>query len=255
MYLVKSCKKKYNPLVSQTLRVGSLSEYREIEEDQVVDKEEGFFRIKFDLKKKWIKTDLFNHLNFSHNSDFSARNISLNLMGSDQGYMFIDYTGEYEWANKNRFIFCISKINAHEDSTSIFPDYDDYWFVSLFRQQSIREEMAKSLFSVVKDKIRSGEKLFDHDIDDLSLLEIKSYSQDIAYGHRDLYLGNSDIDRMTDFLVSIFDNIKFIKPERFSPEKEVRFVFDFYYKGILIHPLVKSLVIPSTNINRLISSA
>ena len=50
----------------------SLHEYRETESLQILDKEEGFFDILFDIKDKYIETDLFNFLNYSHNSHLSA---------------------------------------------------------------------------------------------------------------------------------------------------------------------------------------
>ena len=65
MYLVKSCKKKDHPHQSGTLKIGSLAEYRDTENKQVEDREEGFYRIKFDLNDKWISTDLFNYLNLA----------------------------------------------------------------------------------------------------------------------------------------------------------------------------------------------
>ena len=52
-------------------------------------------------------------------------------------------------------------------------------------------------------------------------------------------------------LIDIFKNIKYLKPERYNKEYEFRIVFDFYEEGVLLHPIVKSIIIPD-NISHLI---
>ncbi|HHP2090228.1 TPA: hypothetical protein ACR6TF_001886, partial [Klebsiella pneumoniae] len=108
MYLVKSCNKKHHPNTSGTIRIGSLTEYRDLENKQVEDREEGFYRINFDLKDKWISIDLFNHLNNSHLSHFRGYVKSLSMKGGDGASVLVDYQANYEWVNLNRFIFCIT---------------------------------------------------------------------------------------------------------------------------------------------------
>ena len=55
MFLVKSCSQRYNIPNSKTVKIGTLHEYRETESLQILDKEEGFFDILFDIKDKYVK--------------------------------------------------------------------------------------------------------------------------------------------------------------------------------------------------------
>ena len=57
MFLVKSCSQRYNIPNSKTVKIGTLHEYRETESLQILDKEEGFFDILFDIKDKYIETE------------------------------------------------------------------------------------------------------------------------------------------------------------------------------------------------------
>lgn len=246
MFLVKSCNRKYNVKNSKTIKIGTLHEYRETESLQILDKEEGFFDIFFDLKDKYIETDLFNFLNYSHNSHLSAHIKYLHLKDNYQNYIRVDYDGKYSWINNNRFIFCISKLNSHEESTTIFPDYDDYWYVSFFKKQQLIKLLEVSLFNEVKNRIANREKIFTKQDINVGNLTIKSHSQDIIYSDRSLYLDNQNMDSMKDKIMDIFRDIKYLKPDRFKKEAEFRIVFDFYENQELLTPLVKSIIIPDS---------
>lgn len=254
MFLVKSCKRQYNPKTSKTIRIGSLSEYREIEDTQIADKEEGHFRINFDLSNKLIGIDLFNYLNDSHRSALTARIDTLSPGEMDHTHVFLKkYQAGYEWINNNRFIFCITKVNTPEEALEIFPDYDDYWHVNIFQMRRFLNQLSDNLLLEIKERTSSGEELFDIPVADYEKLSIDAYQQEIIYRHRDLYLGNNDIGPMEEFIKGLFENIKFIKPDSFSHEKELRLIFDVYYDGALIHPKIKSIIIPSTGLDSLIS--
>ena len=184
MYLVKSCSKQNNPKTSGTLRIGSLTEYRDSENKEVEDREEGFYRINIDLKDKWITTNLFSHLNKSHLSLSSVHIHHLALKGSYEDRILVDYHANYTWDNLNRFIFCITKTERAEDAQNIFSGYDDSW-------------------SIDYKKITWMKKAMEKNVD-------------------------------------------------FKKEKELRFVFDFYYDGIIIFPQINSLIVPATGIIELL---
>jgi archaellin len=243
MFLVKSCSQRYNISNSRTIKIGTLHEYRETESLQILDKEEGFFDIVFDLKNKYIETDLFNCLNNSHNSHLSAYVENLSFKDNYQNYIRVDYQGKYSWINYNRFIFCISKLGSHEESTTIFPDYDDYWYISFFKKQQLIKSLEIALFNDVKNRINNGEKVFTKEDVNVDKLTIKSHSQDIIYSNRSLYLDNHNMDSMKDKIMDIFRDIKYLKPDGFKKESEFRIVFDFYDENQLLIPAVKSLII------------
>lgn len=248
MYLVKSCKKKDHPHQSGTLKIGSLAEYRDTENKQVEDREEGFYRIKFDLNDKWISTDLFNYLNYSHSSNLSAHIHLLNIKNQDFSSVRVDYKADYKWVNHNRFIFCITKTERVEEAQGIFSGYDDSWSVNYNKIAWLKRSMEMAVLDKIKGMISSGNLIFGDSFNNPDKISIESYSQDIIYQTRDLYLGNKDIDPMTDTLISLFKNVKFIKPVYFRKEKELRFVFDFYYDGQIVFPQINSLIIPSEGI-------
>lgn len=243
MFLVKSCSQRYNIPNSKTVKIGTLHEYRETESLQILDKEEGFFDILFDIKDKYIETDLFNFLNYSHNSHLSAYVKKLHFKDNYDNYIRVDYEGKYSWINNNRFIFCISKLNSHEESTTIFPDYDDYWYISFFKKQKLIKSLEIALFNDVKFRIQNEEKVFTKQDVNINKLTIKSHSQDIIYSDRNLYLDNHNMDSMKDKIMGIFQDIKYLKPDNFKKESEFRIVFDFYEENQLLIPAVKSLII------------
>ncbi|ENW15642.1 hypothetical protein L313_2824 [Acinetobacter haemolyticus CIP 64.3 = MTCC 9819] len=246
MFLVKSCSKKFNVSNSKTIKIGTLHEYRETESLQILDKKEGFFNIIVNLKDKYIDINLFNHINKSHDSDFYTYVKNLSIKDMTPESVKVDYLVFFNWINNNRFIFCISKLEKHEDSVSIFSDYDDYWYLSIFKKSIFIKKIELSLFNEIKKLLNNGEKIFTKENIDINNLSIKSYAQDIIYTKRTLYLDNNNIDLEKNNLIGLFDNIKHIKPETFSRENEYRIVFDFYEKDTLLTPVVKSVIIPES---------
>lgn len=221
MHLVKSCSKERNPKRCGTLKIGSLTEYRDSENKEVEDREEGFYRINLDLKNKWISAKLFNHLNGAHNSSLSANIYHLGMNGNYDGGFIVDYQADYSWINLNRLIFCITKVESVDDAKGIFSGYDDSWSISYSKITWMKNAMEKAILEQIKGRVGKGELVFGNNINDPSKLTIRSYSQDIIYQGRDLYLGNSDIDAMSDTLISLFENVKFIKPVSFKKKKSL----------------------------------
>lgn len=252
MYLVKSCSKGRNPKQCGTLKIGSLTEYRDSENKEVEDREEGFYRINLDLKKKWISVNLFNHLNGAHDSSLSASIYHLGMNGNYDGGVIVDYQADYSWVNLNRLIFCITKVENVDDAKGIFSGYDDSWSISYNKITWMKNAMGEAILEQVKDRVAKGELIFGSNVSDPNKLTIRSYAQDIIYQERDLHLGNSDIDAMSDTLISLFENVKFIKPVNFKKEKELRLVFDFYYNGDIVFPQINSLIIPAGSVVPLI---
>lgn len=251
MYLVKSCSKEFNIANSGTIKIGTLHEYRETESSQILDREEGFFSIIFDLKDKYIETNIFNLLNYSHDSYLTAQVKHLHIKDKYQDYIKVTYDAEYTWVNNNRFIFCISKLENHQESRSIFSDYDDYWYISLFKKNQLMTSLENAVFEDVKKRIIDGEVVFQKSNIDLNKLTIKSHSQDILYSNRSLYLDNKKFDSKKAELIGLFQGIKYLKPDTFKKEFEFRIIFDFYENQELLIPIVKSLIIKE-NISQLI---
>lgn len=246
MFLVKSCKEKHNIFNSKNLRIGTLLEYRETESEQIADKEEGFFNINLEIKNKFVDIDLFNAINTSHNSFYKINGTDFQLHYFHENTAKIDFNGVYNWVNFNRFIFCLSKLEQHEDSTSIFPDYDDYWFINYFTREKLIRSIESALLQEVIINIQNGNQIFDKKVNDFNNLTIKSHFQEIIYSSRTLCINNQNIDSMKSNILGLFNDIKFIKPEKYKPENEFRIVFDFYEDDIFLSPIVKNLIIPDS---------
>ena len=74
MYLVKSCYKRDNIRIRNTIKIGTLTEYRDTEEQQIADRHEGKINLFFDLKKFHMPLSLLNQINtFSNSSDLPPR--------------------------------------------------------------------------------------------------------------------------------------------------------------------------------------
>lgn len=246
MFLVKSCKEKHNIFNSKNLRIGTLLEYRETESEQIADKEEGFFTINLEIQNKFVDIDLFNEINSSKNSFYNVKGNDLKIYYSHEDKVKIDFKAVYNWVNFNRFIFCLSKVEQHEDSTSIFPDYDDYWFINYFTREKLIKSIESALLQEVIINIQNGIQIFQEQVTDLNNLTIKSHFQEIIYSTRTLCINNENIDSMKSNILGLFDDIKFIKPEKYKPENEFRIVFDFYEDDIFLSPIVKNIIIPDS---------
>lgn len=243
MFLVKSCESEFNVCNSNTIKIGTLHEYRQTEREQILDKEEGFYTLHIDIINCLMNIDLFHMLQACPNSDVSFYIKSLTHKGWYKNSVYLSFSGEYKWKNHNRFIFCISQVAKHEDSINIFPDYNDYWYIHAFNLKKFKEILKRRLFHEIKQLLHKGQKIFNKEDINIKNLSIRCYSQEIIYSDRNLYLNNSNINMHTKDVVDLFENIKFIKSKDYSHEKELRIVFDFYDGEELLIPVVKDVII------------
>lgn len=245
MFLVKSCHNKDNVLNSKTIKIGTLLEYREIESQQIVDKEEGFYNLSIDIEGKALSIDTFNLLSSADHALIKL-NGSFHIRGIEPlfNYTVVDYKAVSNIESLNRFIFCISKLAKYEDSTSLFKDYDSYWFLDFSDKEYFIKSLEKSLFKEVKALIEKGEKVFNKKEINIKKLKIKSYFQEIIYTDREYKINNDNLKIIKNDLSEIFKNIKFIKPSRFKKEQELRIIFDFYENNELLAPIKKFIIIP-----------
>lgn len=253
MFLVKSCKKKDNAFISDKVKIGTLQEYRKTESLQILDAYEGHFNITANLKNQIMSRNLFHHIQYYHNSDSSIGFRNFSISDYDADYVKVSFQADFNWINYNRFIFCITKIENHEESTTIFPDYDDYWYISFFKKNRLISLLESSLLNEVKRLLQEGTKIFNKDDINLEKLSVKGYSQDIIYSERKLHLDNDNFSIQSKVLLDLFNNIKFIKPANFKKEKEMRIVFDFYENNTILFPCIDRILIPN-NISEIVKS-
>ncbi len=243
MFLVKSCCEEFLPQNSNTLKIGTLIEYRQTEIEQILDKEEGYFQINFDLQEKYIERELFNFLNYSHLSHLEANINNLSIFDNYDDFIKVTYQGKYVWKNLNRFIFCISKVEDITSAQTIFSNYDKYWYISLFKKNMLVSLIKDALFNEVVHQLSSGIQVFTQPINNISTLRITAHCQDIIYTDRYLYLDNKNLDLNKNTILGIFKDIKYIKPVEFKQECEFRIVFDFYNGNEQLFPIISNIII------------
>lgn len=251
MYLVKSCFKKDHIKKRRSLRIGSLIEYRDTELEQIADKEEGTIRISFALKNFHIPTKLFNFINYYHYSDNSTHIDHLITGGRSaiipDAIVLNNFSATYSLKNLNRFIFCISLLDNHEDAKGIFPDYDDYWHININQTQHLAKSIANELLSTIKGKIASQIKLFKEN-PNAADLSVRWHVRNICYEDRVIHVDNHKLYTNTQHVVDSLQHTYMIKPKSFAKEKEIRFAFDIYEGNKLLHPLDKSIIIDASTI-------
>lgn len=244
MFLVKSCKKKDNVLQSKTIKIGTLHEYRKTESLQILDIEEGFYRISIDFQNKAISVDYLNLLNSSSNSLMDSHIDYASFCPALLGRVMTSLKAQHTIKNNNRFIFCMSKLDHPKESTSLFPDYDSYWHMDFQHNDEFIEKLEVIFLEEIKMRIAKGEKIFSKDKINLKKLKIKTHYQEIIYTERALHIDNENLFSMREKLIGIFNDIKYIKPIDFQREREFRIVFDFYEGDRLLIPIVEKIIIP-----------
>ncbi|WP_144817357.1 hypothetical protein [Enterobacter sp. DE0047] len=254
MYLVKSCYQRDHLLVSGTIKIGSLNEYKEHEESQIVDAYEGTYDLHIKLENYHMHNHLWNYLNFHHDSL-----VMLNINSMDYYYKEVLFQGCFfihkldasiTLSNKNRFIFCMSRLQSGEDAIGMFNNYDSYWSFNEKHAWEVGDLIGKSLKREVINRLKQGEQIFEaQEGINPDKIEAKQTLQYIDYTPRSKELTNIDFYTNQNFILSLFKKIKFIKPAKFSPEKEIRYVFDFYYNDKLLHPKINFIIISAPNLS------
>ncbi|MHA0960718.1 hypothetical protein [Enterobacter cancerogenus] len=255
MYLVKSCKQKDNILERRTIRIGSLEEYRNTEEAQIADDGEGSILLTFDLKNIHMPFELLKILQMYNDGESTYNIISSRHNGMSAFYSECAFLEEFKAQTSlikhNRFAFCISKLLNPNLAKGIFPDYDDYWHLRYEKIQTFAKLLGMEINNEIKRRLDEGEKVFTSNINS-DELSIAWHVEEIDYTERHTIVDNRYFYCNYDKLINALANSHLIKPKDFSHENEVRFVYDAYYKGTLLKPLINSLIVDANSILPLI---
>lgn len=253
MRYVKSCKSKDNPLRCGTLKIGSLQEYRDIEEEQIADKEEGFIELILKLDDIHLKLEEFQGFLNSNNSYSSFEPIGyLHLGGPSDaidGFHHIPkFHAKSELKKNNIFIFCLSYLQDNE-GVKISSDYDDSWS---FSEIDIRD-MALGLCNSLAHSIWTNRKEIFPKHELSKNFEVNAYWDKITYTPRKIIVDNHIYHTERLKYLDMVTYPQFVKPREFSEEKEFRICFEVYDNDILLHPFVKHIIISSKEVEHLIS--
>lgn len=254
MYLVKSCHEIDNIWKRNTIKIGTLTEYRDTEEQQIADRYEGNIELIFRLNDVHLPAFVFNEMNtFSDaSSDFYAQNIDMRSSPLIPNHVYSKkYHATGTMTKFNRFIFCLSELLDPKKCQGIFREYNDYWYFPRDRASFFGDLVSKSILTEVSARTLDGEKLFTTDIEQKPL-EIRWYCNRIFYTSRKIHIDNKVIYTEPEKIIHCLSEGHMVKPSDFQHEKEWRFIFDIYCENKILQPLNKPLFISAENILPLI---
>lgn len=246
MFLVKRCKSKDNIKKRHTLRIGSLHEYRQTEEKQIADKEEGTYDVNFDMHHVHIPKEIFHQIFHSHNSltTFYAEHL---ILGGQSPILkectyFPRILGKASLDNLNRLVFCMSLLEKPSEAENLFPDYDDSWHLKFENTKIFANLVANQIKKSIYNRLINKEELFDVEVD-RDNFHVQYTVQTIEYRVRNQTFTNHDAYLNPDRLYDTLSGVRFIKPLVFDNEREVRMCFDIISNGMLLHPKINSLIV------------
>ncbi|WP_417878648.1 hypothetical protein [Vibrio sp.] len=250
MFLVKSCYKQDNVICRNTLKIGTLDDYRLTEIKEIADKFEGCFKYELDLYNAHI--DEKTHLELTE-SCYGFTHIIYDSMirlgyshPINNSFFYKQYKATIYVKHNNRFVFCFSLIDKHEDSTSIFNNYDVYWHFKSDRMQLVCSEIASYLRKHIVNLELRGIKVFEGEYSPSDLV-VHYKAQNIAYMPRNIHIDNKYFYERSEEILQIVRGVSYIKPDSYKHEKEVRITFDFYADRKILHPKIKNIIIPIEN--------
>lgn len=246
MYLVKNCHKETNLKTCGTLKIGTLQEYRETFEQQVLDTYEGTFAVNMKLKDMHIYIPFFNFLFGNHHSHLTIPDANFSI-GKRSAifpeHIIVDkFESIINFNNHNRFIYCLSKVENPSDGFGIFNDYNSLWYFKFDHIIPYAEIISYCLIKHVMNLLNSGAQIFTK-TNKITKLNVKFKIQNIIYSDRNTIIDNKMLYAESQYVVELFKNIVFTKPADFKDEKEVRILFDFFDGDEMLYPSVKYLII------------
>lgn len=237
-WIHKFCKKEHNIKVSPTCLVGNLYKYRDIENPELADAEEGLFRYSIAIPRVTRFSRAWCNIFFGSAFRFSATpsDPQINVPGyfnmtvtdtifENDGPDHILASGqiEVEYHAPNSWMFCASI--GDSDFACPFPGYNDVWS---FRRQSATD-FAIALAQRLGSHVTLGH-IDNPALTSLPILDVRSVSIDVRHGPVNYVDRHINIEREEDFSVADLEKLlldaPFTKPVSYRPESEYRFLFE-----------------------------
>ncbi|HIE0487335.1 TPA: hypothetical protein ACXJAD_004894 [Serratia marcescens] len=250
MILVKSCSKEFNISESNTIRIGSLLEYRETEKKEILDTEEGFYSMAFDLNNFKMPLNEFNLLNRNEEHHGCIDAYIMSYSQFDEKHVHnLTFKADLTFEDLNTFVFCMSLVDSVDQADHIFKDYDDYWFLDYANLNAFAEDVKMALHIALAAQSKPEAPSFLSRTEQpvhvtTDNLEISVIAQEIIYMDRHLNFDNELYTKNSKLCFEVIKGKKFIKPASFHNEKEFRLVFECKRNGEKIFPIIKSIIVP-----------
>ena len=253
MYLLKFCKKEYNIKSNSQLRVGTLYDFRDIEQEEIRDGSEGFFDFQIlfpeqiELDRRWANLLLNRAIGFGPIGEmprfpggFEASVEKMTLVkNTENGVIIRDAAIKIKRWVPNCLIFCMTLAETIE--LKVFEQYDDKWYIDFAKADRFARILANLIYN--QSKLSRFSDIRDiHSPASLKGLSINFRHRDVKYMDRKLVVTAENMPKYDD-LYQILIDIAFIKPPQFSGENEYRFCFDLYDGENIFPPTVKDMLL------------
>ncbi|MBZ3664928.1 hypothetical protein [Pseudomonas monteilii] len=258
MLLAKSCHSKDHIRARNTLKLGTLFEYRAIEIKEIADADEGtyIFSLNFQgtvrVDIAWYNLLMGNAIRIqiseddAHPVQFPGRTEAhfLRVNQRVNGGRTVELTDSTALVKRevlNSFIFCMSQVRRTGEAAGIFPHYDAHWFLHSQRADFFAKRLGQLLLREIGRKRETGQHIVPEHLE-LDKLGVKIQHGMVTYAPRALIFRNG-CDLSVDRLMPLLSSMAFLKTPDFTPEKEYRFHFTLIHEDRIIEPLTKNIII------------
>lgn len=246
--LFKHCSLEFNVAKGcNTIRLGTLWGYRKEEDELLKDEGEG----KFDVSLQFPELTQVSQGWFSEIDDGTSSTVQIDqAMFTGAGVAIKGIT--FNKSEYNAWIFCTSFGDAGVGSVT--QTHDSAW---LIRGETVNE-FGNYLSQLLLANIQADD-LPPHLVKQYSLrdfqtrLGIQFEARSIEYGNRTIEIG-SETDFPIEKLRELRASIPFTKPERFSDEREFRFIFWLTFDNARISVPDKAKILNLRAVDRMISA-
>jgi len=260
--LIKFCKKEHNIHSGAALRIGTLYDYRHIENPEIRDAEEGKYTFLIDfpeeitLDRRWSNLLLQGAVGFGGSDDTPRFAGSMNA--SIENLYIVEQRGEnvvvrdtrirIEREVPNCFMFCMSLMSA---ATKPFDGYDDKWIIPFQQVQSFANTLAGLFFEQIPLACFEGSITKALTPKTASMLSLNIQHRPVIYEDRHLVITEQNRPSY-DRLIEVLSNMAFTKPRKFEAEQEYRFVFELNNGRRLFQPAENHFMIQPNPFKNLI---
>lgn len=257
MLLAKSCHAKDHIRSRNTLKLGTLFEYRSIEIKEIADANEGTYVFSLNFQGAvrvdiaWYNMLMGNAMRIQSPAGEAPRQFPgrtaahfINVNQRINGGQTVELTDSIAVIKRevlNSFIFCMSQVRRTEEAAEIFPHYDAHWFMNGLRADLFAQRLGQLLLREIGRKRVIGQHVVPEHLD-LERLEVKIQHGMVTYAPRALKFGRG-CDLSVDHLMPLLSSMAFLKTPDYSPEKEYRFHFTLIHENSIIEPLTNNIII------------
>jgi hypothetical protein len=238
MQLVKFCKPEHNIHRGAKLRIGTLHEYRTIENPELQDEAEGKYEFTIDfpeeieLDRKWINLLFQGSIAFGNTDDnprfpgeFSTHVEKLNLVRQNANSVVLkDTTVKIHRGIHDCLVFCMSLLPNVE--AKLFDQYQDNWTFPEGKANTFAVRLAHLIMNQAKLANFDDSISASHSPNSIKNLLLNVRHRKVIYRERHLIITKHNMPSFDEMIETLL-NIQFMKPpEPFSKEQEYRFVFE-----------------------------